>query len=386
MSLTQTNVLSIVTFGGYYGLALICVFGRFFFTLYRKWKLRKFGVSEKKTEEQYMADLILKSSANTWRFHLEQFFQFSRFGVVWLFFQMMVTLVSCYAYVHETYGLMDGYIPSEFYGLEMFLSISISIDFVKCFLIAYDKGFYFLAPYPFYIIPSPFPFIDWVTVVPFFVFCAYGDPFGLNATPSGIFIHSLRFLRAFRAVRLYRLIPEHEDSDPLHHRLLQVVVSLIVLFYVAVSTMQVFEENFEPIAGWSSNSPFYWHTSLYYMTVTMTTTGYGDIAPHTDPGRGVIIIFLLWGVTLIPFFIGSLLTLIHTINKYDRTRYSTNGQYQHILIIGNVSARNLQIFLREWYHKDSSNQNVQVVVVSTNTPNDDMEKLLTSRFLFPFLF
>ena len=56
--------------------------------------------------------------------------------------------------------------------------------------------------------------------------------------------------------------------------------------------MQFLEDNLEPIAGLESNAPFPWHTSLYYMVVTLTTVGYGDISPKTEAGFFLFFLFV----------------------------------------------------------------------------------------------
>ncbi len=56
--------------------------------------------------------------------------------------------------------------------------------------------------------------------------------------------------------------------------------------------------------------------SLYFSVVTLTTVGYGDLAPQTDLGKSFTIVYLLLGI-------GVLLALIaviadHTINNYRK--------------------------------------------------------------------
>jgi hypothetical protein len=40
--------------------------------------------------------------------------------------------------------------------------------------------------------------------------------------------------------------------------------------------------------------PLEFHTCVYYVVVSITTTGYGDVTPHSDTGQGVVIAMLLW--------------------------------------------------------------------------------------------
>jgi len=45
-----------------------------------------------------------------------------------------------------------------------------------------------------------------------------------------------------------------------------------------------------------------WLDSFYFTTVTLTTIGYGDIAPKTDAGKLFTIFYVLVGIGTIAFF------------------------------------------------------------------------------------
>jgi len=142
--------------------------------------------------------------------------------------------------------------------------------------------------------------------------------------------------------------------------------------------MQFLEDNLEPIHGLESNAPFPWHTSLYYMVVTLTTVGYGDISPKTEAGRAVILIFLIWSVSLVPYVVSSLITILQSINKYEYTSYHPNYRYEHIVIIGQMSGEEFKLFFAEWFHKDNNNLNTKIVLVSSQDPDSSLQTFLTT--------
>ncbi len=50
-----------------------------------------------------------------------------------------------------------------------------------------------------------------------------------------------------------------------------------------------------------------WLNATYFCVVTLTTVGYGDIAPKTDPGKIFTIFYLLIGIGIIAAFLNNLL-------------------------------------------------------------------------------
>ena len=70
-----------------------------------------------------------------------------------------------------------------------------------------------------------------------------------------------------------------------------VTVMILAFIYILISAMIVF--NVEPD---SFNNYF---DAIYWATVSLTTMGYGDIAPVTTIGRAVTIISSLFGIAII---------------------------------------------------------------------------------------
>jgi len=54
------------------------------------------------------------------------------------------------------------------------------------------------------------------------------------------------------------------------------------------------------LEGWS------WIDSLYFSVITLSTIGYGDFSPATDPGKVFTIIYIIVGVGIILSFINTL--------------------------------------------------------------------------------
>jgi voltage-gated potassium channel len=67
------------------------------------------------------------------------------------------------------------------------------------------------------------------------------------------------------------------------------------------------------LEGWN------WVDSLYFSVITLTTIGYGDIAPKTDAGKLFTIVYILIGL-------GIILSFINTVYEhYNSARATRRG-------------------------------------------------------------
>ena len=247
--------------------------------------------------------------------------------------QAFLTLVACWSYVQELYEAPD--VPHGFLVLEGFLSTIFLIDMVLLYYLAADKLSHLL---------SVFPFFDWISILPFFFFWGFGNPFLVGETNASLlFLRSLRIFRSFRVVRLYRLIPIVVERDTVKAHLFQIIITICGLIYIAVwEPCNSSKTTSTPSMDSPPTPPFPGTTAFYFMIVTLTTVGYGDITPVTEPGRAVLIIFLIWSVSLIPYTVGALGALMETANKYDLVQYS--GGRDHIIVIGDLTGDELSLF------------------------------------------
>jgi voltage-gated potassium channel len=136
-------------------------------------------------------------------------------------------------------------------------------------------------------------------------------------TQSLIVIRTLRLLRVFRVLKLVRFVGEAallQAAVRASARKIFIFVGTVVAFMVIVGTLMYLIEGEEN--GFSSIP-----LSIYWAVVTMTTVGYGDIAPQTVLGK-----FLASAVMILGYGIIAVPTGIVTVELAGATRRGVSTQ------------------------------------------------------------
>jgi voltage-gated potassium channel len=139
---------------------------------------------------------------------------------------------------------------------------------------------------------SFFGLVDLASVLPMFV--AAFVP-GLHVL---IDIRILRMLRAFRILKLTEYVREYSSlGEALYasRRKILVFLSVVAMVVVVLGTVMYVIEG--PEHGFTSIP-----VAIYWAITTLTTVGFGDIAPRTTIGRAVssVVMLLGWGILAVP--------------------------------------------------------------------------------------
>lgn len=137
---------------------------------------------------------------------------------------------------------------------------------------------------------SFFGIIDFLSTVPMYLSFFFGGAHALVA------LRVLRLLRVFRVLKLGRFVGESENLiRALKASKARILVFLLAVLSIAVilgSLMYLIESN---QGSGFDNIP----RSVYWAIVTLTTVGYGDIAPITPFGQFIASIIMILGYAII---------------------------------------------------------------------------------------
>ena len=139
-------------------------------------------------------------------------------------------------------------------------------------------------------ITSFYGLVDLLCILPTYVEAFYG---------GAHFLLTIRILRLMRIFRIFKLVPFLNESKQLSLALQQSKRKIFVfLFFIGLLTvvlgaiMYVIES--EHNSGFTSIP-----VSVYWAVVTLTTVGYGDIAPITPLGQAFSALIMIMGYAII---------------------------------------------------------------------------------------
>ncbi|HKZ37021.1 MAG TPA: ion transporter [Chryseolinea sp.] len=139
---------------------------------------------------------------------------------------------------------------------------------------------------------SFFGIIDLLSILPTYLALIF------VGAQSLMVIRSIRLIRIFRIFKLSRYVGEGQNLARAlrssRHKIIVFLVTVLTSVIIAGTMMFMIEG---PEHGFTSIPK-----SIYWAIVTMTTVGYGDIAPQTPLGQGLasVIMILGYGIIAVP--------------------------------------------------------------------------------------
>eukprot|EP01029_Cantina_marsupialis_P009827 TRINITY_DN2267_c0_g1_i1.p1 TRINITY_DN2267_c0_g1~~TRINITY_DN2267_c0_g1_i1.p1 ORF type:complete len:630 (-),score=143.65 TRINITY_DN2267_c0_g1_i1:100-1989(-) len=269
--------------------------------------------------------------------------------------QTVLSVISCGIYVCQTYDetLEENRV---LFWIEMVLGCIFTVDY---FL------WLFVSPNRWKHLYDMNAIIDVVTIIP--VFVSFTQVIIMGQEAGSVDFNMLRFvrvLRMLRILRVYRLLKFSEQSQSQQKALL--IFTIMSILFCAAGTIQVLEQ---------SENELSFHSAFYFIVVTITTVGYGDISPETTMGQAVIVVTILLSLVLIPKQLSALREMAQTEAE---TIYFTpsRGQEQHVICTGFLTQNTIERFLHEFFHPTHGKQTTHVCFLSSIRPGNKTRSIL----------
>jgi len=166
------------------------------------------------------------------------------------------------------------------YALEWFFTIIFTIEYILRLITVKRPAKYAV---------SFFGIVDFLTVIP-----TYLDLL-LPGTRFLLVIRILRVLRIFRILKLAKYVGEANlliRAIKASSRKITIFLFFVVTIVVVLGSMMYIVEGAEH--GFTSIPK-----SIYWAIVTLTTVGYGDVAPQTSFGQALSVVVMILGYSII---------------------------------------------------------------------------------------
>ncbi|MCR4920984.1 MAG: ion transporter [Bacteroidaceae bacterium] len=162
---------------------------------------------------------------------------------------------------------------------------------------------------------SFFGIVDLLSTLPLYIGWIFGPVRYL------MIVRTFRLIRVFRVFKLFSFLEEGDllmRSLMVSSRKIFVFFLFVVIMVISLGTLMYMVEGHQPGTQFTDIP-----TSIYWAVVTMTTVGYGDIAPITHAGRFLSAIIMLMGYTIMAVPTGIVSAQFihdHNVGRKDKQR------------------------------------------------------------------
>ena len=192
-------------------------------------------------------------------------------------------ILSVIAVMLDSVGSINRSYGGVLYIIEWFFTILFTVEYaLRLFCIGeptrYAKSF--------------FGMVDLLAILPTYISVLF---------PGSQYLISIRILRILRVFRVLKLAEYSLEAQTLMQAL-KVSRRKITVFVFAVLTLVVIFGSLMYLIEGEEHGFTSIPISVYWAIVTMTTVGYGDIAPHTEFGKmlAAVIMILGYGIIAVP--------------------------------------------------------------------------------------
>ncbi|MEZ4450920.1 MAG: ion transporter [Nannocystaceae bacterium] len=193
---------------------------------------------------------------------------------------LIIILLSIVVVSLESVASIDSYFHTFLQALEWLLTLAFTVEYTLRLLCVRRPLRYAL---------SFFGLVDLLSILPTYLSLVF------TGAQSLLMIRTLRLLRVFRVLKLAQFMSEAQTLVGA----LRASRSKIAVFLMAVLTLVVISGTLMYLVESDESGFTSIPRSMYWAIVTMTTVGYGDIAPRTALGQFFAALLMISGYAII---------------------------------------------------------------------------------------
>ena len=181
----------------------------------------------------------------------------------------------------------------------------------------------------------------------------------------------LRFLRIMWFNHIFDLLIHLPPS--LKFALLEAVLGLltfVITFWLTCSgAIHLLEVTGDPWQGFNNrHCDMAFQDYIYFIIVTISSVGYGDIAPRTESGRLFIILLIILSIVLVTYLVSAVAEIFSYWSRYSGS-YLRISDVKHVIVTGYITPESVKNFLRSFLHPDWDDDYTRVLLLHPQEPD-----------------
>ena len=192
-------------------------------------------------------------------------------------------------------------------------------------------------------------------------------------------VRSLRFILFPQIVNVIRFLPFVKSQDAVD--VISLFIKFSALWLSCTGIIHLVEVQGDFWRNYENGGTDAFFTYAYFIMVTVSTVGYGDISPSTDIGRAFMTFFIILGLAFFTAFLPTIISV--TSGFYTRrqfAKFDTTRVPQHIIVCGHITAFSAEEFLKDFLHPDRGDTQTHVLFLHPKRPDPDLKNVIRSHF------
>ena len=290
------------------------------------------------------------------------------------YIRIVVSLLTTLSYI---YYVICTYKPELYESLnyiDYFICISVIIEHVVSILAAHYISKYLI---------SFESFMNFFIEIPPF-FSLLCDDYSINK-----WYRFINITRVFRLTKCYIITEIYQKGEKsVKSQILNIILSILLIIFIFAGVVQMLDyENvidqlklaYSEEKRYFLNLRKHYHHYLYFIIVSLTTVGYGDITPISILSQFTMVVFIVFILAVIPNQTDELITLSNAQTIYERNEYISNPDIPFIVLLGNIELDILKSFCEEYFHADHGIFYRHIVILKNEYPHREFEYFLMEK-------
>ena len=192
-------------------------------------------------------------------------------------------------------------------------------------------------------------------------------------------LRSLRFIWFPQIVNVIRFLPFVRSQDAVD--VTSLLIQFFSLWFSCTGIIHLAEAQGDFWKDFENGSSDAFLSYAYFIMVTFSTVGYGDISPATASGRAVMILFIIMGLAFFAAILPTIVDIASNIyTKRQFAKFDTTRVPQHVIVCGHITAFSAEEFLKDFLHPDRGDTQTHVLFLHPERPDPDLKNVIRSHY------